>query len=341
MPCIKPKITPELRKRAKAVNFGIVYGISDFALSQDLGITKYQAGEYIRSYKETYSGVDEYLHSTIEEGKELGFVKTLFGRRRYIPELTSSKAMMRAFGERVAMNSPIQGSAADIIKVAMIRVEDALAKSGLDAKLILQVHDELILEVRDDCVEAAAALLKSEMEHAFDALVPLTAEVSCGKTWFMEEDGSLTAKEGETEFSHIPDWFAWEREQVQKQVEAGTYVFEDEVDVYSLPRCWKFEHLGKAKLLHHPETGFVLEGEYNGETYRIQRTPMQTNSLHIEYDYCYIKPFDCVDISTENDSFYCYPTKPNVVTKLAFATEILYQMEERKALESRKETAKK
>ncbi|MBQ7325171.1 MAG: DNA polymerase I [Clostridia bacterium] len=178
------EVTPELRKRAKAVNFGIVYGISDFALSQDLGITKYQAGEYIRSYKETYSGVDAYLHSTIEEGKEQGFVKTLFGRRRYIPELTSSKAMMRAFGERVAMNSPIQGSAADIIKVAMIRVEDALAKSGLDARLILQVHDELILEVRDDCVEAAAALLKSEMEHAFDALVPLTAEVSCGKTWF-------------------------------------------------------------------------------------------------------------------------------------------------------------
>ena len=178
------EVTPELRKRAKAVNFGIVYGISDFALSQDLGITKYQAGEYIRSYKETYSGVDAYLHSTIEEGKEKGFVKTLFGRRRYIPELTSSKAMMRAFGERVAMNSPIQGSAADIIKVAMIRVEDALTRSGMDARLILQVHDELILEVRDDCVEAAAALLKTEMERAFDALVPLTAEVSSGKTWF-------------------------------------------------------------------------------------------------------------------------------------------------------------
>ncbi|MBQ8382663.1 MAG: DNA polymerase I [Clostridia bacterium] len=178
------EVTPELRKRAKAVNFGIVYGISDFALAQDLGITKSQAGEYIRSYKETYSGVDAYLHSTIEEGKEKGFVKTLFGRRRYIPELTSSKAMMRAFGERVAMNSPIQGSAADIIKVAMIRVEDALAKSGMDATLILQVHDELILEVRDDCVEAAAALLKIEMERAFDALVPLTAEVSHGKTWY-------------------------------------------------------------------------------------------------------------------------------------------------------------
>ncbi|MBQ8288206.1 MAG: DNA polymerase I [Clostridia bacterium] len=178
------EVTSELRKRAKAVNFGIVYGISDFALSQDLGITKYQAGEYIRSYKETYSGVDAYLHSTIEEGKEKGYVKTLFGRRRYIPELTSSKAMMRAFGERVAMNSPIQGSAADIIKVAMIRVEEALARTGMDAKLILQVHDELILEVRDDCVGEAAALLKEEMERAFDALVPLTAEVSHGKTWF-------------------------------------------------------------------------------------------------------------------------------------------------------------
>ncbi len=178
------EVTSELRKRAKAVNFGIVYGISDFALAQDLGITKNQAGEYIRSYKETYSGVDGYLHSTIEEGKEKGFVQTLFGRRRYIPELTSSKAMMRAFGERVAMNSPIQGSAADIIKIAMIRVEEALAKSGMDAKLILQVHDELILEVRDDCVEEAAALLKREMEAAFDALVPLTAEVSHGKTWF-------------------------------------------------------------------------------------------------------------------------------------------------------------
>ena len=177
-------VTPELRKRAKAVNFGIVYGISDFALAQDLSITKAQAGDYIRGYKETYRGVENYLQSTIEEGKEKGYVTTLFGRRRYIPELTSSKAMMRAFGERVAMNSPIQGAAADIIKIAMIRVEEALERSGMDAKLILQVHDELILEVRDDCVEAAAALLKTEMEGAFKALVPLTAEVSAGKTWY-------------------------------------------------------------------------------------------------------------------------------------------------------------
>ena len=149
---------------------------------------------------------------------------------------------------------------------------------------------------------------------------------ACGKRWNLNEDGTLSALEGETEFSHVPDWFEWEREQVKAQVENGTYFFEDEVEVYSLPRCWKFEHLGMAKLRHDPVEGFVLEGTYNGSDYRIQRLPMQTNSLHIEYDYCYIKPFDCVDISTENDSYYCYPKQQNVVTKMAFATEAIFQM---------------
>ncbi|MBR4933899.1 MAG: 1-acyl-sn-glycerol-3-phosphate acyltransferase [Clostridia bacterium] len=147
----------------------------------------------------------------------------------------------------------------------------------------------------------------------------------CGKRWRLEPDGSLAAVNGETEFSHVPDWFLWEREQVKGQIERGEYRFEDDVEVYSMPRCWRFEKLGRARLVHDINEGFTLEGEYNGEVYRINRTPMQTNSLHIEYDYCYIKPFDCVDISTENDSFYCYPTKQNVVTKLAFATEILYE----------------
>ncbi|MBO5105521.1 MAG: hypothetical protein J6C29_01340, partial [Clostridia bacterium] len=125
----------------------------------------------------------------------------------------------------------------------------------------------------------------------------------------------------------------WERTQVEKQIENGEYSFSDDVEVYSLPRCWRFIPLGKAKLTHDIEKGFVLEGDYNGEDYRIERTPMETNSLHIEYDYCYIKPFDCVDISTEKDSFYCYPTKKNVVTKLAFATEILYLKGLKKAKE--------
>ena len=147
----------------------------------------------------------------------------------------------------------------------------------------------------------------------------------CGKRWNLNEDGTLSALEGETEFSHVPDWFEWEREQVRGQIERGEYSFADDVEVYSLPRCWRFEKLGGARLTHDPEQGFMLEGFYNGSSYRIQRTPIETNSLHIEYDYCYIKPFDCVDISTEKDSFYCYPKQENVVTKLAFATEVIYQ----------------
>ena len=156
----------------------------------------------------------------------------------------------------------------------------------------------------------------------------------CGKRWSLGEDGVLSALDGDTEFSHVPDWFAWEREQVKGQIERGEYRFEDEVDVYSLPRTWRFEKLGHAKITHTAEDGFVLEGHYRGKDYRIQRLPIQMNSLHIEYDYCYIKPLDCFDISTEDDSFYCYPlTQQNVVTKLAFATEELYlrQMQNKRA----------
>ncbi|MBQ7799683.1 MAG: hypothetical protein IJ370_04250, partial [Oscillospiraceae bacterium] len=156
----------------------------------------------------------------------------------------------------------------------------------------------------------------------------------CGKRWRLNEDGTLTAKSGETEFSHVPDWFNWEREQVRAQIQRGEYSFDDEVEVYAFPRCWRFIPLGKARLTHDSKNGFVLEGEYNGEKYHINRAPLETNSLHIEYNYCYIKPFDCVDISTENDSFYCYPKSENVVTKLAFATEEIYQMNLKKSKET-------
>ena len=148
----------------------------------------------------------------------------------------------------------------------------------------------------------------------------------CGKRWRLNEDGSLSATEGETRFSRVPDWFEWEREEVRREIEEGRYYFSDEVDVHSLPRCWRFEALGKATLTHSVDGGFVLEGHYRGEDYRIQRTPLQTNSLHVEYDFPHIKPFDCVDISTEKDSFYCFPTKENVVTKLSLATEEIYKI---------------
>lgn len=151
----------------------------------------------------------------------------------------------------------------------------------------------------------------------------------CGKRWVLNEDGSLTAKSGETEFSHIPDWHEWQRENVRHQIENGEYSFCDEVDVYSLPRPMRFEHLGTATLTHDRENGFVLKGHYNGQDYLVERKPLGMYGVHIEYDYCYIKPFDCIDISTEKDSFYCYPKSQNVVTKLSLATEEIYKFRQK------------
>ena len=158
----------------------------------------------------------------------------------------------------------------------------------------------------------------------------------CGKRWTLNEDGTLSANDGNTEFSHIPSWFEWEHEEVKKQVLSGEYSFEDDVEVYSLPRCWRFIELGKAKVTHTIDEGFTIKGTYRGKEYEINRKPLQQNSLHIEYDYCYIKPFDCFDISTEKDSFYCYPTKENVLTKLAFATEEIYKLKKQEKEEEKK-----
>ena len=155
---------------------------------------------------------------------------------------------------------------------------------------------------------------------------------ACGKRWVWQEDGYLKATEGETEFDHIPDWFTWERQQVKEQIENGTYSFEDEVTVYSLPRVLRYIPLGKAKLTHDPENGFQLEGYYRDAKYYIHREPAQTNSLHVEYDFGPLKKKDCLDISTENDSFYCIPTKENILAKLAFATEEIYLRSQKKDL---------
>lgn len=147
----------------------------------------------------------------------------------------------------------------------------------------------------------------------------------CGKRWLWETTGSLRALEGETEFEHIPDWFNWQRTEVEKQINEGAYHFEDQVEVLSLPRCWRYIPLGKARFTHDMEQGFIVEGEYRGQPYRMQRLPIQTNSLHVEYDFAPLDNKDYVDISNENDSFYCRLTKRTALTKLAFATEILYQ----------------
>lgn len=177
-------VTPIMRSRAKAVNFGIVYGIGAFSLSKDIGVSRKEAQNYINAYLEKYSGVNEYMHRTVEKAKADGYVETMFHRRRYLPELVSSNYNLRAFGERVAMNMPIQGTAADIIKIAMIRVQRRLEREQLRARLILQVHDELIVEAPADEAMRVAMLLQEEMEHAAQLNVPLTAEASVGQTWY-------------------------------------------------------------------------------------------------------------------------------------------------------------
>ena len=176
-------ITPELRSRAKAVNFGIVYGIGAFSLSKDIGVTRAEADRYIKSYLAAYPGVAAYMEKAIEDAKKNGYVTTLYGRRRYIPELSNSNGNMRAFGERVARNAPIQGTAADIIKIAMIKVSRSLKDEFPTARLILQVHDELIVECDEKDAEDICMLLEREMESAADLAVRLTAEAHFGKTW--------------------------------------------------------------------------------------------------------------------------------------------------------------
>ncbi len=176
-------VTSEMRKRAKAVNFGIVYGISDFSLAMDIGVTKRQAGEYIETYLARYPKVAEYLKNIILKAESDGYVSSMLGRRRYIPELSSQKKVLKAFGERVAMNAPIQASAADIIKIAMCRVDKALEKSGLDAKLILQVHDELIVDCNADDADKVKEILISEMENCIDLSVELIVEAAMGVSW--------------------------------------------------------------------------------------------------------------------------------------------------------------
>ena len=177
-------ITPEMRRKAKAVNFGIVYGIGAFSLSQDIGVTVAEADHYIKQYLSTFSGVRQYMEDTIAFAKEHGYIATLLGRRRYLPEIRSSNRNIVAFGQRVAMNTPIQGTAADIIKIAMIRVYNRLEREGLASRLILQVHDELIVEAPEAEAGKVEEILRQEMEQAMDLHVKLLADVHQGKTWY-------------------------------------------------------------------------------------------------------------------------------------------------------------
>ena len=178
------EVTPQQRRNAKAVNFGIVYGISSFGLSQDLSITRKEAAKYIDDYFATYPGIKTFLDHAVTHAKEKGYVVTLFGRRRPVPELSSSNFMQRSFGERVAMNSPIQGAAADIIKIAMIRVNQRLKDQKMKSRLVLQVHDELLIEAYEPELDEVQNILKEEMEHAAELKVPLEIDMHTGDNWY-------------------------------------------------------------------------------------------------------------------------------------------------------------
>jgi len=178
------QVTPLQRRNAKAVNFGIIYGISSFGLGQDLNISRQEAEEYMQQYFATYPKIKEFLDDLIKKAKTTGYALTLFGRRRPVPELSSKNYMQRSFGERIAMNSPIQGTAADIIKIAMNRVNDALKKGNYKSRLLLQIHDELLVETALDEIEDVKEILLREMQQAADLLVPLSVDIEQGNSWY-------------------------------------------------------------------------------------------------------------------------------------------------------------
>jgi DNA polymerase-1 len=177
------EVTKDQRRNAKSVNFGIVYGISAFGLSQNIGVPRKEAAEIIDNYFKTYPKIKEYMNTTIDFAKEHGYVQTIKGRRRYLRDINSANANIRGFAERNAINAPIQGSAADMIKVAMINIYHRLKKEQLQSKMILQVHDELLFEVPLNEVEKMKELVVYEMTHAIDMKVPIVAEVGVGKNW--------------------------------------------------------------------------------------------------------------------------------------------------------------
>ena len=177
-------VTKEMRRRAKTVNFGIVYGISDFGLSEQLGISRREAHSFIESYYKSYPGIKSYMDSVVASCEEKGYVSTLCGRRREIPEIKDKNRNVREFGKRAAMNAPIQGSAADLIKIAMINISGKLKEGGYRSKMILQVHDELIFDVPGDELEAVKKIVTDEMTTAMKLDVPLTVECSAGNNWF-------------------------------------------------------------------------------------------------------------------------------------------------------------
>src|SRR3989338_6328224 len=176
-------VSPEMRRQAKAINFGLIYGLSAFGLARQLGISVDTAKEYIERYFKRYQGVQKFIEETIQKAHAQGYVETLLGRKRALPELHSANPHLKSFGERMAVNTPLQGTAADMIKIAMIQIQNEIEKKKLHSCMLLQVHDELVFEVEKSELEEMKALVKEKMEHALKLSVPITVEIKVGKTW--------------------------------------------------------------------------------------------------------------------------------------------------------------
>ncbi len=248
----------------------------------------------------------------IHHGNHLHTPFWAWKRKRKVPLYTTIKQVL---------------SAEDVEKLSVTEIFDVIKKEFVYDDYKYQKENNILITEKDRAEKIHKILYKCPHCMTERKMNSKGTEVyceECGKRWNLNEDGTLSALEGETEFSHVPDWFNWEREEVRKEVREGTYKFEDEVKVYSLPRTNGAICLGHGKVSHSIEDGFVLEGHYNDAPYRIIRKPLQANSLHIEYDYVHIEHYDCFVINTEDNSYFVYPTKNDVVTKLGFATEEIY-----------------
>jgi hypothetical protein len=249
----------------------------------------------------------------IHHGNHLHTPFWAWKRKRKVPLYTTIKQVL---------------SAEDVEKLSVSEIFDVIKKEFVYDDYKYQKENNILITEKDRAEKIHKILYKCPHCMTERKMNSKGTEVyceECGKRWNLNEDGTLSALEGETEFSHVPDWFNWERQEVRKEVREGTYKFEDDVKVYSLPRTNGAICLGHGKVSHSIENGFVLEGHYNDKDYRIIRSPLNANSLHVEYDYVHIKPYDCFVINTEDDCYFCYPKKQNVITKIGFATEAIYQ----------------
>ena len=298
-----------LKSIKKVLDRGDIVGLYPEARYSSCGITSYLPDSLAKMIKKYKVPVVVVIH----RGNHLYTPFWNFRKKRKVPLHTTAKLVL---------------TKEDIERLQVSEIDQIIRKEFIYDDYKYQKDNNILITEKYRAEKLNKILYQCPhclKEHCMNSSGTEIYCEECGKRWSLNEDGTLSALTGKTEFIHLPDWFKWEQLQVKNEILEGKYYFEDEVEVYSLPRTSGAIYLGKAKVTHTIEDGFVLEGFYNGKEYRILRKPMEANSLHIEYDYCHIKPFDCFDITTEDDCYFCYPTKKDVVTKLAFAVEEIYK----------------